>query len=208
MKIDKNGDGTIDATVTPRLGDTVIFDTTPPEIQITFSTTTRAVAFIGTDDTGTVTVTATTAYPALKKKQKEHHGIATTTVTVRDEAGNTTAFVYTERLPSSKGRDTLTLRALAYNGATTTLSSSPVSYKWRVNKNGILNMFASNLRNATSTLESHYRPKKNTTIIMTKPRELDDSEDDDSDMRPVKQTLPGMVIPYIETEKGSLIISY
>lgn len=44
---------------------------------------------------------------------------------------------------------------------------------------------------------------------MTKPRELDDAEsDDDSDMRPVKQTLHGMVIPYIETEKGSLIISY
>jgi len=44
---------------------------------------------------------------------------------------------------------------------------------------------------------------------MTKPQELDDSEsDDDSDVRPIKQTLPGMVVPYIMTKKGSVIISY
>ncbi len=211
MKIDKNGDGTIDATVTPKLGGTVVFDITPPEIQITFSTTTKSIAFIGTDDSdmGTVTVTATTTYPALKKKQKEYHGIATTTVIARDEAGNTTALVYTERLPSSKGRDTLTLRALAYNEATTTIPSTSLSYKWSVGKNDSYRVFASHLRTASTTIESHYRPKKNTTVIMTKPQELDDAEsDDDSDTRPVKQKLPGMVIPYIETEKGSLIISY
>ena len=60
MTIDKNGDGTIDAVITPKLGSTVIFDTTPPELQIMFSTTTKSIAFIGTDDSGTVTMTSTT----------------------------------------------------------------------------------------------------------------------------------------------------
>ena len=211
--VDENSDGHAEIVLTPKLGDVVVphLDTTPPEIQVTFSTTTKSVAFIGTDDNGSPTVTSTTIYPALKKNQKEkkYQGIATTTVIASDAAGNITALVYTERLPSPKERDVITLQALAYNGATTTLASASLSYKWRVNKNGSFSVFASNLHNASTTLESHYRPKKNTTLLMTKPQELDDSEsDDDSDVRPIKQTLPGMVVPYIMTKKGSVIISY
>jgi hypothetical protein len=98
---------------------------------------------------------------------------------------------------------------LAYNGATTTLSSAALSYKWRLNRSNSFNVLASNLRTASTTLESHWRPKKNKTIIMTKPKDLDDSEnDDDSDMRPTKLSLDGMVVPYMYTNNGSLIISY
>lgn len=214
MNIDKNGDGTIDAVITPKLGGTVIFDTTPPELQVTFSTTTKSIAFIGTDDSGAVTITSTTTYPAPKKnqKEKEYHGTTTTTVTARDAAGNTTKLVYTEQLPSPVQRDMITLRAISYGStgspqATSSLQAA-ISYKWRI-KNGSFNIFASNLRNATTTLESHYRPKKNKTLIMTKSQDLDDSDNDDgSDIRPTKLTLPGMVVPYMSTEKGSLIVGY
>ncbi|MBM3261454.1 hypothetical protein FJY93_03475 [Candidatus Kaiserbacteria bacterium] len=62
---------------------------------------------------------------------------------------------------------------------------------------------------ATST-ESHYRPKKNETVIMTKPRELDDMDEDDAvDSRPIKQKLPGMIIPiipYLSTKQGEIIV--
>ncbi len=218
MQIDEDGDGIIDVTLSPRLNDIVTLDTTPPELQLTFSTSTRSIAFIGTDDSGTVVITSTTTYPVLKKNQKEKEererkGIATTTVTVTDEAGNTTALVYTEQLPSPEKRDTITLRALSYGSTgspqVTSLLQAVVSYKWRINKNGSFNIFASNLRNASTTLESHYRPKKNKTLIMTKPQELDDrEEDDDADMRPTRQTLPGMVIPYIVTKDRNLIINY
>ena len=219
--VDENSDGHAEIVLAPKLGDTVTLnlDVTPPEIQLTFSTTTKALTFIGTDDSGTVTVTATTTYSALKKnqkdkekgkeKEKEYHGAAVTTVTAHDAAGNTTALVYTEQLPSPTGRDTIMPQALVYNGATTTLTNTSVSYKWRVNKNGSFNVFTSNLRTASTTIESHYRPKKNKTVIMTKPQELDDhDEDDDSDVRSAKQTLPGMVIPYMTTKNGSIIISY
>ena len=211
MFIDKNGDGIVDASLAPKLGDIVTLDTTPPEIRAAFSTTTQSIAFVGTDDSGVVTVVATTTYPVLKKKQKqkEYHGTALTTVTARDGAGNTTSLVYTEQLPSPKGRDTITIKSFAYNGATTTVPSASLSYKWSIGKNSSYRVFAAHLRAVSTALESHYRPKKDTTNIMTKPRELDDSEDDDdSDMRPKKQTVPGMVIPYMATEKGSLIISY
>ncbi|TSC64317.1 MAG: Acetyltransferases and hydrolases with the alpha/beta hydrolase fold protein, partial [Parcubacteria group bacterium Gr01-1014_91] len=136
MQIDKNGDGIVDATLASKLNGTVTLDTTPPELQMTFSTTTKSISFIGTDDSGTATVTATTTYPALKKKQKEYRGIATTFVTARDESGNTTTLVYTEQLPSPSQRDTITLKALAYGStgspqATTTFRNSSIAYKWR-----------------------------------------------------------------------------
>lgn len=210
MSIDKDGDGVVDASLAPKLGGVVMLDTTPPEIRATFSTTTRSIAFVGTDDSGVVTVVATTTYPVLRKKQKEYHGTALTTVTARDGAGNTTSLVYTEQLPSPKERDTIVIKSFAYNGATTTIPSAALSYKWSIGKNDSYRAFASHLRAASTALESHYRPKRDKTDIMTKPRELDDSEDDDddSDMRPKRQSVPGMVIPYMTTEKGSLIISY
>lgn len=218
LMVDKNGDGYIDFSLTPKEGDVVTFDTTPPEIQFTFSTTTKSIVFTGMDDEGLVTITATTTYPALKKdkkekekekKEKKLHGIATTTVTARDEAGNTTALIYTERLPSPEKRDTITLRSLVYNGATTTLPLTVLSYKWNTNKKGQYSTFATYLKTALSTIEAHYRPKKNKTVIMTKPVELDDQEDDDeSDTRPTKQTLPGMVVPYLTTKEGSVKIIY
>ena len=195
MTIDTNGDGTTDITLVPKLNDivTIPLDTTPPEIQITFSTSTKVLAFIGVDDSGVTTLTATTTYPMLKKHQKEYRGIATTTVTARDEAGNTTALVYIENLPSPAQRDVIMPQALAYNGATTTLAAASASYKWRINNNGLFSMFESDLHSAPETLQSRYHPKNDATVIMT---------------ASTKQTLPGMVVPYMTTGKGSLIISY
>jgi hypothetical protein len=144
----------------------------------------------------------------LKKGQKTPQGLATTTLTARDSAGNTTKLIYTELLPSPAQRDTIIPLALVYNGATTTLANSLVSYKWRV-ATSTYSLFAANLRNATSTLESHWRPKKNKTIVMLKPQDLDDTDSDDSvDVRPTKVTIAGMVLPYITTQKGGLIIGY
>jgi len=209
MRIDKNGDGVIDASIAPKLNDTVTFDTTPPEIRIAFATSTNAIAFVGTDDMGTATITATTTYPIFKKNRKGYHGLATTTVTARDEAGNTTALVYTEQLPSPDQRDTIALKEISYNSATSTIASTTLSYKWRINRDGSYKLFASNLRTASTTLESHYRPKKDTTVIMTKPTDLADLDtDDDSDVRPIKQTLPGMVVPYVRTEERRVVISH
>ena len=211
LMVDIDADGDTDITLQSKIGEIVVPDIIPPEIMMTFATSTNTLAFIGIDDMGTTTISATTTYPVLKKKQKEAKGIATTTVTVRDEADNTTVLVYTEKLPSPDKRDTISIREIVYNGATTTLSGTSLSYKWRTNKNGSYKLFASHIKtNATST-ESHYRPKRDLTVIMTKPRDLDDEdseEDDNVDSRPVKQKLPGMIIPLLVTEKGKVLIRY
>lgn len=209
LMVDIDGNGTNDLSLQPKIGSIVLPDITPPEIQITFSTSTKALVISGTDDMGTTTISATTTYPTLKKKQKEPQGIATTTVTARDEGGNTTTLVYTEKLPSPKQRDTLTLTEIAYNGATTTIASTTLSYKWRIIQNGTYKLFASHLRTIATSTESHYRPKKNITILMQKPTDLDDSDtDDDADTKPVKIKLPGMIVPSLITKNGSFIINY
>jgi pimeloyl-ACP methyl ester carboxylesterase len=208
MNVDANSDGITDFTLAPKLGGTVTLDTTPPELRFAFSTSTIALTISATDDSGAASLVSTTTYPALKKNQKNYQGTATTTVTARDGAGNSTKLIYTELLPSPAQRDTITPLALVYNGATTTLANSLISYKWRV-ATSTYSLFAANLHNATTTLESHWRPKKAKTIIMLKPQDLDDTDTDDAvDVRPTKITLPGMVIPYIVTQKGSIVIGY
>ncbi len=204
MTVD-SGDGNI-TIITPRLGETVVFNTAPVELQITFATSTNALTFTGV---GSGVTTTSTTYPILGKNQTKYRGIATTTVTAIDSLGNTTAFIYTKKLPEPLQRSTITPVALAYNGATTTFTGTSFTYKWRTNSDGLYMLFASYIQTASSTIESHYRPVKNKTVLMSKTKELDDSDDDSPvDIRPTKQIVPGMVIPYIKTKKGSLIVGY
>ena len=207
--VDIDADGTTDITLEPKVGEMIVPDTAPPEIQITFATSTNSLAFIGTDDRGTTTISATTTYPTHKKHQKEPKGVATTTVTARDQADNTTVLVYTEKLSSPDKRDTIFLKEVSYNGATTTLSDTSVSYKWRTDKNGLYKLFASHIKTSATSTESHYRPKKDLTVIMTKPADLDDDDiDDDVDSRPAKQKLLGMIIPSAVTGRGRVLVTY
>ena len=67
---------------------------------------------------------------------------------------------------------------------------------------------ASYTKSAT-TVETHYRPKKNQTIIMQSATDIDDSDIDDAcDRRPTKIKLAGFVIPWVQTEKSKLLIKY
>jgi len=126
-----------------------------------------------------------------------------------DETGNTTILIYTEKLPSPPKRDAINLISLTYNNATTTLADTALKYKWANKPDGSYRMFVSHLQTSATTTESHYRPKKNITIIMTKPVDLDDDEDDDeSDTRPTKQKLPGFIIPALVTERGVVKVDY
>lgn len=212
LTVDENADGVTDFTLVPKQDATVFpeigADVTPPEIKIIFNQGSDALAFLGVDESGSVNVASSTVYPILKKGQTEYKGVATTTLTTRDAAGNVTKLLYTELLPSPPQRDTIIPFALVYNNATTSLSAS-VSYKWRTATDTPYRLFASFMRNATTSLESHYRPKKLKTILMIKPLELNDADtDDEADTRPIKQIFPGMVVPYMVTQKGNLIIIY
>lgn len=186
LSLDSNSDGTFDQTVEPSL---IIKDITPPELQITFSTSAQSIAFISTDDIGIAATTTSTVYPVLKKGQKS--GTATTTLTVSDATGNTTSIVYTEPFPLSTQSDAITLRSIAYNGVSTSLALTSLSYKWSINRNGLYRTFGSSLSTSQETLTSSYSLRENKTTII-----------------PADLTLPGMVIPYMTTKNGSMIIGY
>ncbi|HQU07812.1 MAG TPA: alpha/beta hydrolase [Candidatus Paceibacterota bacterium] len=237
MTIDENGDGTIDATVTPKLGQTVVFDTVPPELQATFSTTTRAIVWSAIDNSGSATVTSATSpvYASFEKdagrggehaekgkkdaqdmrqKYGERHGLYATMVTARDATGNTTVLSYTQlATPFFRAHSAITLQSIAYNGATTTLSGARIAYYVAYNRHkNLLETFVAALRTASSTVVAVYEPRRDKTVVTTRnlshsPGELKHF-DRRGVMRHKRQTLPGLVIPYIQTEKGSLIISY
>jgi|GEM_PF-1521682 len=215
LKVDEDGNGTTDFALTPKAGEVITLpavpiDITPPEVQITFSTSTNAISIIGIDESGTTTISSTTTYPILKKNQKQYNGIATTTVTIKDQAGNTTQLQYTELLPSPAKRDTINLTTISYNGAVQNLGTTTLKYKWANNKTtGAYTMFASTFSTSTVVIESHYRPKKNVTLIMNTPIDIDDSDvDDDADVRLVKTKLSGFVVPIVTTSHGKITVNY
>jgi len=214
LLIDHNGDGTIDLTLEAKENAVVTptppvpTDTTAPEALITFSTTTNAISIQGIDESGTTTLSATTAFPVLKKNQKQYNGIATTTVTIKDVAGNTTLLTYTEKLPSPERRDIINFISITYNGATSSIPST-LRYKWNTKPDGAYKLFATYFATSTMVIESHFRPKKNITVIMQKPIDDDDMDtDDDVDTRPVKTKLTGLIIPTIITNRAKLNVSY
>lgn len=70
-------------------------------------------------------------------------------------------------------------------------------------------MFVADMKTGSTTLEAHYRPKENQTIIMAKPNDFNESdEDDDCDNRLIKMKLQGLVIPGVQTSSGSINIIY
>ena len=215
LQVDENGDGTIDATLTPRLGSTVFFDTTPPELRIAFSTTTQTLAVTGFDAGGITALTATTTSPILKRDRKEKregkdgHAATVTTVTASDEAGNTTKLIYTEQDSSAGEYDRVIPQALVYNGATTTISPTMLLYRWEIKKNGY-HAFNSFLHTASSTLSAQFHSEKNTTVVLTQLpyTHISAGGDHDTNERLARKIFPGMVIPYMKTNKGNMTIGY
>lgn len=214
LTVDESGNGHSDIILQPKAGNTVLLDITPPEIQVTFSTTTKSIMFVGSDDSGTTTMTTSTIYSTFKKNQKEkereNHGIATTTVTARDDAGNTTVLTYTK--PSSDSderRKNIALTSVSYNGIKSDLSKTSLRYEWDTDKKGRYTMFSAQLKTASSTVEAQYQSKKNLTVITTLSRRSGDNEDDDeTDSHAIQNKFPGLVIPRMQTENGSVRIIY
>ena len=212
MHIDLTGDGSHVYNLTPKQNSTVSLDTTPPELVFSFSTTTQSLVITATDDSGYATTTSTTIYPTLKKNQSQYSGIATTTITAVDQTRNTTILTYMQQLPQKDRRITIMPLSISYNGAATLSMNTTLKYKWQFSNatsTTSYKMLASYVTNNSTSTESHWRPKKNETIVMTRPTDLDDDDSDDGqDIKPVRIKLSGLVIPSLQTKQGNIIISY
>ncbi|MHB0865685.1 MAG: lipase/acyltransferase domain-containing protein [Minisyncoccota bacterium] len=184
MAIDENGDGTVDAMLAPKMNGSVTLDTTPPELRLTFSTTTQSLSIIGTDDGGAVTLFATTTQPKLDWEKGRHNERvrgeapelqgAITTVTASDAAGNTATLVYVTQssghgnhLAISVKSLTYTVKTLAQTAATTTLPSTTLVFDWARSRKNSYETFESFLHTSTTTVMAMYQARPNRTIVIT-----------------------------------------
>lgn len=191
LLVDQNGDGRTDVVM--RAQGVQYYDVTPPDVALSFSTTTKSLMFTPSD-ASPVTV-ATTSTSAL----------------FTDTAGNTTQLVFSKYKITPKKIE-LTISKVTQNGVVVSSTPIPLVYSWNTQmQKGTVTFqtLASYVKTATATTETHYRPKKNVTVVMTKPIELGDSDDgDDIDLRPMRQTLSGQHLISLNIVHGIIGVSY
>lgn len=175
-------------------------DEIAPEAKISFNPETEKIDIVGIDNVpGNVSVSLS---QQIDKRQK-----ITQTAILTDSAGNNTTLVL-EKKKDKDHRIEISLVSIAYNGEIQEVSNASLTYKWHFDqKKEAYAMFASKIGVSDETLESHFRPKENITILMQKPQDLDSSIQDGADSRPIKEEIPGMTIFGLETEKGQVKIS-
>ena len=198
-------------------------DKTAPEAKIGFDPSVQKMTVVGMDNfSANVAVTTTEVFVSdysAKRKESEHgyseregekDGKAVKIITtLTDEAGHTTVLAFL----SDKNKDRRirrTLESVSYDGMVTDLQGMSLRYKWQIQaRKNIYAMMVSRLQSGSDGVEFHYRPKKNVTVIMQKPQDWDDrDEEDENNNRLVRETLPGMVVPYLQTEQGHVTIGY
>lgn len=133
-------------------------------------------------------------FDIIKKGNKKRVSIATFV----DEAGNRTELVFKKKYSNKHLINVIPL-SISYNGAKNNFSKSFLQYEWMINKKKKnYSIFQSHIRTNDKFFESHYIEKKNETWIIE--RSLKG--------RPVIEKLPGMGIPYMQTEQGGININY
>ena len=155
-----------------------------------FDPITQLLKIVGTDNLSSTTVVT----------------VASSSV-ITDQAGHTLQVQFTQAKPKTR-RINLLLTKLLYDGVPTTASTS-LKYKWNTNTDSTYKLFATHIASSTVLIETHFRPKKNQTILMTTPVDMDDSDTDDAaDARPIKTTIVGMIIEGLTTNKGRINAGY
>ena len=184
FSIDSQGNREVTSTLVLHI------DKTAPEAFIAFDPIRQKLSVSGRDALGDTTVSE-----------------GATSYVLTDSAGHTLQILFTQ--PKLKARRTsLSITKLIYDDVDKPASAT-LKYKWSANNAGVYNMFAMYGKTETTVIESHFRPKKKWTTLMTKPVDLDDGDnDDDSDNRPQKTKLPGMVVVGLTTDKGDVKINY
>jgi hypothetical protein len=193
LKIDFNGDNIVDVSMIAKPNQETVYDVTPPDVVISFDKEQKKLTIIGKDNFSSTMVVTT------EKSSK-----------ITDEAGNTTELIFS-KYKVKKNKIELVISSIKQNGATISNSPIPLSYKWNIEgkKKPVFKTLASYVKTQTETIETHYRPKKNQTIIMTKPKVLDDEDDcNDIDQRPTKEKLTGVHTVELRVENGTIKTEY
>ncbi len=202
LLLDRNGDGTTDLTLLPKLNDVVTVppDVTPPEARIGLDWSQRSLLIYGIDDQSPTTTA-------------KLQNLATSTVLV-DDAGHTLKLTYSKN-EQKTDRAFLTLASLAYDSGASTTTASFLRNYWAANAKGgnplVFLTFAKTKQEGMVALylgavnktfifkallsDETADPKTLATSLMLRPRDI------------IKQYV-GLVIPSLMSQKGKVNISY
>lgn len=182
--VDSMGNKEATSTITVRV------DKTPPESTLTFDTKNMSFVITGNDNLSSTTVVTTA-----------------TSTKITDDAGHTLVVSFSKFLKNNWKTD-VSVNKLVYDGVATSVTGR-LQYKFFRLFNKSYLLFASRVTASGQDVETHYRPLKNQTYLMTRTQDLDDSSNDDSsDSRPILKKLSGLVVPRIDTSNKTLHVQW
>lgn len=179
LKIDNNGDGMVDKTLPGVPDGEIIYDVTPPELQISFDINTKDVILSAQDNLDpnpTITITDS--------------------ITLTDNQNNTTV------IPFTKFREKPTKLKLSYNkiirnGIITTVPSTNIVYDWQEKKGVLTDLDSKITIKGIERYTFSYNKAKDVTIIKEK-----------TTTGTIITTRPGFVVVTIKTSGDSLVVTY
>lgn len=182
LAVDYDGEGTADFTVAPKEGETVVFDTTPPEARISFSVATQSLLVTGIDQSPTTIRTT-----------------ATSTL-ITDSIGNTLEIMFSKFKQEGK-QVKLELSEIRRNGVSTPLAEkTALQYEWSTGKAGNLKELQEKSTVSAVSVDGHYDAEKNITKIHKKMKRDGDKEE--------KEMLSGVVIVSLVIREDGVEIGY
>jgi hypothetical protein len=163
-------------------------DTKAPEATITFDSETEKVTVISKEEAVVV--------------QNQN------TFVITDQAENATTLTFAKQ-KEKKHKDFSVLESIQYNqGTIVSLYKTSLRYFYKENKKKEeAKVFSAQLKTSSNKVIAHYLKKKNQTFIMDK-TEPDEADGETADKRKTREILPGLVIPYMVTKEGEIIIKY
>jgi parallel beta-helix repeat protein len=184
LNIDFNADNVVDVSLPSTPDGTTLYDVTPPEVAISFSTTTNDILIAGTDEGGIASVVTTNSK-----------------TTITDKAGNIFVIPFT-KYKDGKTKLKVVFEKLIYNDIVKNIPKTTLEYEWELNKNGTIKELEQDvvIKN-TRRVSAEYESKKNETKIT-------DKEKEEGEKSNIKTKKPGVVLFTISTQNGVVGVQY
>ncbi|MCK5060037.1 MAG: alpha/beta hydrolase [Candidatus Pacebacteria bacterium] len=203
LDVDFDNDGETDISLEPVIGGTVTLppipvDDIPPEARIGFSMEKNGIEITGIDET--------TQEPVVLFGDKS--------TTITDEWGNTLAVSYD--LAEKKRQSLISLNLLTYGTTTKAVYNENAFARYHYAKHprtGKSLIFISHLKTVMDNLIAIYEPSRDRTKIISVSKNTNDINLESVEKKLpkgaiIREIINGLVIPYLETEKGEVIIKY
>jgi hypothetical protein len=152
LSLDFDGNQTTDQIITTQTGQTTVYDTTPPNLKLTFNPSTKDVTF-GAIDNLDPNPTLTTG---------------TSTISLTDNQDNTSTINFT-KLKDSPTKLILKYNSISRNGVSTTTPSTHIIYDWKLdNQQNLKDLDTKVFIKGIERNTFSYKKQTNQTTIKTK----------------------------------------